>query len=148
MDSSALGCEADGPFYDASDDLPFYDCVDFDRSEQPSLVPSATLRRRRPSRDLKPNGVHVNRLDQDRDSKPNDKADNSSATTIANGERIRDSLECSSSVRGSSPEAQTHEGSVITEVDGGPADDSVDSVIASDNREAPPSSLLISMVEF
>ncbi|KAK4770741.1 hypothetical protein SAY87_031273 [Trapa incisa] len=154
MDSSAIRSEADGPFYDASDDFPFYDCVDFDQSEQPYPVSSATLRRRRPSRDSKPNDAHVNRLDRYRDRggsdrvppfESNDKPDDSSTTTIANGERIRDSLESSSSVRAASPGAQTREGSAITEVDDGPAGDSVDSVIAPGDRESQPSSLLISM---
>lgn len=157
MDSSALSSEADVPFYDASDDFPFYDCVDLDQSVRPSPVPSATLRRRRPSRDSKQNEGRVDRLDRDRDrvsSNPvpptasNDEMDDSSTTTIADGERIRDSLESSSSVRAEIPEAQSHEGSVITEVDGVPVGDSVDSASAPGDSEAPPSNMLVYLVEF
>lgn len=151
MDSSDLSSEGDGPFYDASDDFPFYDCFDFDWSEQPSPAPSATLRRRRPSRDSKQNEGHVNKLSSDRDPAGSTPApptasivdkEVSSTTTAANGERIRDSLESTSA------DGQTHEDSVVTEVDGLPVGESVESVSAPSNNEAPPSSLLISLVEF
>ncbi|XP_031402938.1 seipin-2-like [Punica granatum] len=156
MDSSKPNSEEGGPFYDASDDFPFYDCVDFDQPEQRSPAPSATLRRRRRSRDSKHNEGHLTRLSSDLDrpgsaraaaTPSGDEKNESSMTKTANSELVLDTLESASSVRAGTPDVQTNGGSVITEADGEPVGESFDSMRAPGDAEALSSSMLISLVE-